>query len=177
MSRRALALLLVGGLGAWAGAIVGAPAFASGATSGSPGAAGATGVWCPTFGRRVSTSGGKPVELTPGVGSRQSTTVATRFPIPLSVTVTNADGNPVPRTAITFSAPTAGASGRFTLSSREPHHRALISYAHTVTVMTDACGIAVAPPLTANDTQGGYIVEAAAKHIRPAAFALVNEAP
>jgi hypothetical protein len=44
-----------------------------------------------------------------------------------------------------------------------------------VKVKTDACGIAIAPAFTANDTQGGYIVKATVKHARPAAFALVNE--
>ena len=35
----------------------------------------------------------------------------------------------------------------------------------------------MAPAFTADDKQGGYIVKATVKHARPAAFALVNEAP
>ena len=54
---------------------------------------------------------------------------------------------------------------------------ARVSYAHTVTVKTGACGIAVAPPFTASRQPGGYIVKASAKPARSAAFALVNEAP
>ena len=50
-------------------------------------------------------------------------------------------------------------------------------HADTVKVKTNACGIAVAPAFTANDTHGGYIVKATVGHARPAAFALVNEAP
>ena len=94
----------------------------------------------------------------------------------LAVTVTDAEKNPVPGALVTFSAPAAG--GRFTLRSHgSRHHRARVSYAHTVAVKTSACGIAVAPPFTASRQPGGYIVKASAKPARPAAFALVNEAP
>jgi hypothetical protein len=100
------------------------------------------------------------------------------FPIRLAVTVTDAQKNPVPGAPVTFAAPSAGASGRFTTHTRGSHsHRARVWRSHTVQVKTDACGIAVAPAFTANHLQGGYIVEASVKHSRPAAFALVNEAP
>jgi hypothetical protein len=135
------------------------------------------GVWCSTFERRVSRSAGEPVKLTAGVGSTQSTPVGAQFPIPLAVTVTDAEGNPVPDVPVTFSAPSAGASGRFTIHSRDPHHRARVSHPHTVKVKTSACGIAVAPVFTANDRQGGYVVRTTVEHASPAAFALVNEAP
>ncbi len=46
-----------------------------------------------------------------------------------------------------------------------------------LTVKTGACGIAVAPTFIASRQSGGYIVKASAKPARPAAFALVNEAP
>jgi hypothetical protein len=134
----------------------------------------AAGVWCSTLGRRVSTSAGEPVKLSAGVGSTQSAPAGARFPIRLAVTVTDAEGNPVPGALVTFSAPLAGASGRFTVHSRDHNHRAPVSHPHTVKVETDACGIAVAPAFTADDTQGGYVVKAAVEHVRPAAFALVN---
>ncbi len=57
------------------------------------------------------------------------------------------------------------------------HHRAHVSHSRTVKVKTGACGIAVAPPFTASAQPGGYVVEASAEPARPAAFALVNEAP
>ncbi len=124
----------------------------------------------------LSNLAGKPTKLATGVGSTQSTTAGTPFPIRLAVTVTDADKNPVPGALVTFSAFAAG--GRFTLHSRgSRHHRAHVSYAHTVKVKTNACGIAVAPPFTASYQPGGYIVKASAKPARPAAFALVNEAP
>ena len=179
----ALGLALAVGLSAWADAIGGGAAFASGEKSGEgSGAPGATqssptGVWCPTLNSRVSPSAGEPVELTAGVGSTQAAPAGTPFPILLAVTVTDAQRNPVAGALITFSAPRAGASGRFTVHSRGLHHRTRVSHLHAVKVKSDTCGIAVAPAFTANDTQGGYIVEATVKHVRPVAFALVNETP
>jgi hypothetical protein len=131
----------------------------------------------------LSNLAGKPTKLAPGVGSTQSTTAGTPFPIRLAVTVTDAEKNPVPGAQITFSAPTSGASGRFTDRSSidhsrgSDHHRSHLSYTHMVKVKTSACGIAVAPAFTANHLPGGYIVKATVKPARPAAFALVNEAP
>jgi protocatechuate 3,4-dioxygenase beta subunit len=119
---------------------------------------------------------GKPAKIAPGVGSTQSTTAGDAFPIRLAVTVTDAYKNPVPGALITFSAPAAG--GRFTTRSRGSHrHRAHVSRSRAVKVKTSACGIAVAPPFTASHRAGGYIVKASASPARPAAFALVNEAP
>jgi protocatechuate 3,4-dioxygenase beta subunit len=126
----------------------------------------------------LSNLAGKPTKLTTGVGSTQSTPLGSRFQIPLAVAVTDAQKNPVPGALITFSAPLAGASGRFTVRSRGPHrHRARVSHPYKVAIKTNACGIAVAPTFIADDTRGGYIVEATVKHARPAAFALVNVAP
>ncbi|HEY5192404.1 MAG TPA: hypothetical protein VIJ39_00855 [Solirubrobacteraceae bacterium] len=143
----------------------------------------AAGVWCSTFDRRSSISAGEPVNLTAGVGSTQSTTAGTSFPIRLAVTVTDAEKNPVPDAQVTFSAPTRGASGRFAGRSSTGHshgahhHRSHVSDSSTVTVKANACGIAVAPAFTANHLPGGYIVKASVKHAKPAAFALVNVAP
>ncbi len=119
---------------------------------------------------------GKPAKIAPGVGATQATLAGAAFPIPLAVTVTDADKNPVPGALVTFSAPAAG--GRFTIRSRgSHHHRSHTSYADTARVKTGACGVAVAPPFTASAQPGGYIVKASAGPARPAAFALVNEAP
>ena len=121
---------------------------------------------------------GKPTKIAPGVGSTQATPAGAAFAIRLAVTVTDADKNPVAGTLVTFAAPAAGASGRFTVYARGAHrHQAHVSYPDTVAVKTSTCGIAVAPPFTASRQPGGYIVRASAKPARPAAFALVNEAP
>jgi protocatechuate 3,4-dioxygenase beta subunit len=121
---------------------------------------------------------GAPAKVAPGVGSTQSTPAGNAFPIRLAVTVTDADSNPVRGALVTFFAPTAGASGRFTFHSRDKHdHAAHLSYSRMVKVRTGACGIAVAPSFTASGEPGGYVVQASAEPARPAAFALVNEAP
>lgn len=119
---------------------------------------------------------GRPARIAPGVGATQSTIAGTPFAIRLAVTVTDSYRNPVPGALVTFSAPPAGASGRFTVRTRGPHHRARVSHPDRVEVKTGACGIAVAPPFAANARQGGYVVKASARHARAAAFALVNEA-
>jgi hypothetical protein len=137
----------------------------------------AAGIWCPTLDRRVSLQAGEPVKLTPGVGSTQSAHAGDQFPIRLAVTATDAEGTPVAGVPVTFAAPAAGASGRFTTHARGSRHdRARVSHPRTVRVETGACGIAVAPPFTAGRQPGGYVVKASAKPARPAAFALVNEA-
>jgi hypothetical protein len=106
----------------------------------------------------------KPAAVTVGAASGQSTTVGTRFPVPLAVTITDAYGNPVPGVLVTFTAPLGGASGRFAPSG-----------SRTARVRTNANGIAVAPGLVANSTPGGFAVTASVRGTsRRAAFALVN---
>jgi hypothetical protein len=118
---------------------------------------------------------GRPAKLLLGVGVMQSTPVGTRFPIRLAVTVTDARRNPLPGVLVTFAAPKRGPSGYFTLRSGGAHtpmsrtHRS-----RRIEVMTDACGIALAPTFTAEGHVGGYVVVASVEHLR-AAFALVNE--
>lgn len=89
--------------------------------------------------------------ITPGAADGQSTTVGTRFAIPLAVTVTDKNGNPVPHATVVFAAPAKGASGRFARKRR------------IVRVKTNAKGIAVAPPFAADVSVGGYVVTATVK--------------
>ena len=104
--------------------------------------------------------------------------VGTAFPIRLAVTVTDAQKNPVPGALVTFSAPPPARADASRSAPASPATIAPASpHAHTVKVKTSACGIAVAPAFTASRQPGGYIVKASAKPARPAAFALVNEAP
>jgi hypothetical protein len=105
---------------------------------------------------------GRAAAISAGTAATESTTVGTRFPIRLAVTVTDQYGNPVGGVTVSFSAPIRGAGGRFDGKKR------------TVATKTDAKGIAVAPPFVANRTEGGYVVRArVAGH--SAAFALVNQ--
>jgi hypothetical protein len=118
---------------------------------------------------------GKPTKLTVGVGATQSALAGTPFAIRLAVTVTDAEGAPVPNTLVSFAAPNRGPSGFFAIRSGGAHlptshtHRL-----HRVEVRTDACGVALAPAFTANRRAGGYVVVASIEHVK-AAFALVNE--
>jgi hypothetical protein len=121
---------------------------------------------------------GVPAKLTAGVAATESTEVGTGFPVRLAVTVADAEKNLVPGALVRFAAPAGGPNGRFTVHSGGARHgRRRVSHPRTVEVRTDACGVALAPPFVAGHGQGGYIVKATAGHARPAAFALVNEAP
>jgi hypothetical protein len=104
---------------------------------------------------------GKPLKLTAGVGASQSASLGERFPIPLAVTVTDMQKNPVPGALVRFTAPADGASGSFR------------SHGRRVQVRSNACGLAIAPAFSANGSVGGYAVRASLAHLR-AAFGLVN---
>jgi hypothetical protein len=107
---------------------------------------------------------GTPNALAPGAGATQDTPAGSSFPIPLAVTVTDTYDNKVYGAAVTFTAPTSGPSGTFACAGT------------SVTVTTDADGVAVAPTFTANSQQGGYIVTAAVAGVsHAAAFSLVND--
>lgn len=108
---------------------------------------------------------GPPAAITAGSASGETTPVGTRFPIPLAVTVTDADDNPVAGVVVTFRAPVRGPSGHFGTGT---HARS------TVHVKTNSKGIAVAPVFTANGKPGGYVVTATTGGLR-AAFALINQ--
>ncbi|HEY4412452.1 MAG TPA: hypothetical protein VGN06_05595 [Gaiellaceae bacterium] len=98
-----------------------------------------------------------------GAAGGSSATVGTRFAVPLAVTVTDKDGNPVAHAKVVFTAPKRGATGRFTHKRRR------------VTVATGIKGIAVAPRFTANDLAGGFVVTVSVRGSSArAAFALVD---
>jgi hypothetical protein len=106
----------------------------------------------------------KPTTITAGAASGQSTTIGTRFPVRLAVTVADADGNPVSGAIVTFTAPKSGASGRFGPSG-----------SRAASVATDTDGVAVAPAFAANSKSGGFAVTASVRGTsRRAAFPLVN---
>jgi hypothetical protein len=118
----------------------------------------------------------RPTAVTAGAASGESTPISQRFLVPLVVTVSDRYGNPVGDHPVTFTAPAAGPSGLFTISlRRRGEQRSHRRRARVATVKTGTNGIAVAPPFTADDTAGGYIVKASAKGSNAyASFALVN---
>jgi protocatechuate 3,4-dioxygenase beta subunit len=107
-----------------------------------------------------------PSGITAGAADGQPATVGEHFPIPLAVTVIDKNGNPVAGATVTFTAPATKASGRFTVR----RHTSRI-----VRVRTNSKGIAVAPPFTANASEGGYAVTAGLRNssVRTA-FSLMN---
>jgi hypothetical protein len=83
-------------------------------------------------------------------GSAQQVPIGQVFPTLLRVQVTDANLNPVSNAAVTFSAPSSGASGTF--ANGNP----------VAVVFTDSLGLATAPVFTANATLGTYAVIATA---------------
>ena len=113
-----------------------------------------------------------PATITAGAAGGESTSVGSRFPIRLAVTVSDADGNRVAGATVVFSAPAHGPSGRFGVRPRAGSHARRSRIAR---VTTNADGIAIAPPFTANRQPGGFVVTAAVPGRRMhTAFALVN---
>jgi hypothetical protein len=104
---------------------------------------------------------GRPAGIAAGVAAGESTTVGTRFPIRLAVTVTDRYGNAVSGARVTFIAPRSEPTARF-------------GRRRIVGVRTDVSGVAVAPPLVAGSKAGGYVVRASVSG-RTAAFALLNQ--
>uniref|UniRef100_Q020K9 Ig domain protein, group 1 domain protein n=1 Tax=Solibacter usitatus (strain Ellin6076) TaxID=234267 RepID=Q020K9_SOLUE len=103
---------------------------------------------------------GVPAGITAVSGSPQATTVSQQFPALLQARVTDSAGNPVSGVAVTFASTTATGPGG--------------TFGGPPTVSTDANGIATAPPLTANNSAGNFVVTATAAVSSPAAFALTN---
>jgi hypothetical protein len=103
---------------------------------------------------------GLPTLLTASTGVRQSAAVNTLYPLPIQATVTDAGGNPLSGISVTFAAPSTGPSGSFAGNA-------------TVTVTTDAQGVAAAPPFTANAVTGSYLVTATAGSLS-CVFTLTN---
>jgi hypothetical protein len=111
-----------------------------------PSGSGATGATqCPTS--------NPPNTLALVSGDPQTAQLDAAFASPMQVALANTDGCPITAavagTAITFTAPAAGASGVFSTSG-----------SGTLTVGTDASGSAAASMFTANGTPGSYTVTA-----------------
>jgi hypothetical protein len=115
------------------------------------------------------------VNATPNVqatgGILQSATINAQFASQLQATVTGSPGacavvQPLPGITVSFSAPSSGASGKFSDTS-----------SNTTTAVTNALGIANAAPFTANSTAGSYTVTASAAGAPAGAdFTLTNTA-
>ncbi|MFN0025888.1 MAG: hypothetical protein ACKV2O_01710 [Acidimicrobiales bacterium] len=102
-------------------------------------------------------------------GNDQDTFLDTAYQTPLQARVADAQGRAQIGLAVTFTAPSSGASGRFN-SAGCPNTL-------TCTVITGANGVAQAPPFVANNVAGAFSVNATVVPVTtPARFSLFNAA-
>jgi len=138
--------------------------FTANATAGGPYTVTATvpGVATPAN-FSLTNNAGAAASMTANAGTTpQSAAINTAFANALAVTVKDAGSNPVSGVNVTFTAPGSGASGKFSNNTA------------TITVATNASGVASAP-FTANATAGGpYTVTAAATGLTTLNFSLTN---
>jgi protocatechuate 3,4-dioxygenase beta subunit len=142
--------------------LAGGAAFAAGETTGSPSGTSPSGA-----GASNCPSSSPPNQMTLLAGTPQTAIVQSAFATGLQVALTNSDGCPVAGAAgvpVTFTAPSAGASGVFSTSG-----------SNAATVGSDASGAVAAPAFTANDTQGSYTVTASSQY-GSVSFSLTNTA-
>jgi hypothetical protein len=111
----------------------------------------------------VTVGAAAPAVVAVLAGSGQSAGINTAFAAALQVKVTDAFGNAVSGVSVTFKAPASGQSGTFAGSGA------------SVTVLTNASGVAAAPVFTANGLTGSYTVKATVSGvIGEADFILTN---
>ena len=104
-----------------------------------------------------------PASVAATSGTPQSTTINTAFANLLVITVLNSSGTGVSGVAVTFTAPSSGASGTFAGGVN--------------TATTNSSGVATSTVFTANSTAGSYTVTASVSGVSKAAsFALTNQA-
>jgi len=105
-----------------------------------------------------------PAAITVVSGSPQQSPLDAAFALPLKAKVTDSSGAPLAGINVVFTAPAGGASGKFATGGT------------TVTVATDANGIATSPVFTANGVSGAYTVTANVTPTlaTPANFLLTN---
>ena len=110
---------------------------------------------------QITVATAAPAVLAAGAGTPQSAYVNTAFATPLTVTVTDAYGNPVSGVTVNFSTP---ASGAF----------AVLSASSCATDATGSCSVTA----TANWTAGSYTVTAAVSGVSAGvSFSLTNNPP
>ncbi len=111
----------------------------------------------------VVSHAGRCDQLSAVSGADQTAVAGSAFGAPLQVSMTDADGQPRAGVPVAFSLPAGGASASFAGGAPE------------AIVDTDANGLAVSPPLTANALVGSYVATASAG-LQSAPFELANSA-
>ena len=102
-------------------------------------------------------------------GANQSANVNSAFTNKLVATATDSYGNPVSGVAVTFTAPSTGASATFAACGSNPQ-------AYICTQTTSAAGTATSSTFTANGTNGTYNINASAALLTAATFVENNKA-
>ena len=116
------------------------------------------------IGSYENTPPGPPNHILTYSGSPQNAKLLSAFPLPFQAVVLDDIFTPVKDVPVSFSAPITGPSGVFSDT------RTI-----TITVLTDASGLATSPPFIANDTLGTYLVVATMDGISETAlFSLEN---
>ena len=98
-------------------------------------------------------------------GTPQSANANAGYGTALAVTVTDSGGAPLSGVSVTFTAPSTGASGTFSVSSTV-----------STTVNTNSSGVATASAFTANSISGSFSVTATVSGLTSASFSLTNGA-
>ena len=137
------------------------PAFTANAKAGSYTINAAIGTVGPATFSLTNTAGAAST-ITSSAGSGQSAQINHTFASPLVAAVQDANGNPVQGANVTFVAPVSGASGIFGTGGT------------SVTIQTNASGIATSPQFSASGTAGTYNISATTGALAPALFNLTN---
>lgn len=111
-----------------------------------------------------------PEEVTVSAGANQHIPVGSTAPVTLAVTLKDAAGAPIEGLHVTFSAPASGPGGSFQTTGLG------LSGASSVTVTSNAAGVAMAPPFRANGIPGRYSITVTVEGSpTPVTIALTNE--
>lgn len=111
-----------------------------------------------------------PEQVTVSAGANQHIPVGSTTPVTLAVTLKDSAGDPIEGLHVTFSAPTGGPGGSFQTVGLG------LSGASSVTVTSDAAGVATAPPFRANGIPGRYSITVTVEGSpAPVTIALTND--
>lgn len=114
---------------------------------------------------------GNPAQIAATSGGSQTAGTSAAFTNPVTVTVVDADGNPVPGASVTFTAPSNGASATFGTSSACTPSQSGTSCVAT----TDSNGVATSSTFTASAKGGTYKISASTPGAGQVTFAETNQ--
>jgi hypothetical protein len=108
----------------------------------------------------------RPTSVAPFAGSGQAAVITSPLPTPLQAKVTALSGDPIGGAQVTFTLPSAGATGSFDDGEQGT----------VATATTNDGGIATSPPIVAGRTAGPWTARATVAHVDDEAlYALANE--